>query len=87
MPQPKSPDTPPPWPIPPSLLSCANAVGRKEGEGPLADTFDLIDSNDTFGQKSWERSERAMLSKALTMALAKEPSGAPGPTGSLPGTC
>ena len=64
---------------PPSLLSCANAVGRKEGEGPLADTFDLIDSNDTFGQKSWERSERAMLSKALTMALAKEPSGAPRP--------
>ena len=34
---------------PPSLLSFANVVGKKEGEGPLAACFDYVDTDDAFG--------------------------------------
>lgn len=56
---------------PPSLLSFANVVGKKEGEGPLAACFDYIDVNDAFGESTWEKSERAMQQKALALALEK----------------
>jgi endoglucanase len=35
---------------PPCIVGHGNVVGKKEGEGPLADTFDYIDADDTFGQ-------------------------------------
>ena len=56
---------------PPSILCGANAVGCKEREGPLADCFDYMDQDDTFGEKTWEGSERAMQKKALSLALEK----------------
>ena len=56
---------------PPSFVSCANVAGCKEGAGPLADTFDYIDSDDTFGQPSWEKSESEMQKQALSLALSK----------------
>lgn len=56
---------------PPSLLSFANVVGKKEGEGPLAACFDYVDTDDAFGASTWEQSERAMQQKALTLALEK----------------
>ena len=56
---------------PPSLAAWANVVGKKEGEGPLADTFDYIDGDDTFGESTWEKSESAMQKQALTLALNK----------------
>ena len=67
-----------PWlsPIPPSFLTCANVVGQLEGQGPLGKTFDLIDSDDTFGESTWEKSESAMQKKALTLALDKLGQGA-----------
>ncbi len=37
----------------------ANAVGAKEGRGPLADTFDYVSNNDYFGQPTWEQAESA----------------------------
>ena len=43
-----------------SLLSFANVVGKKEGEGPLAACFDYVDTDDAFGASTWEQSERAM---------------------------
>ena len=39
----------------PCLLSWASVVGKKEGEGPLADTFDMVGPDDSFGEKSWEK--------------------------------
>ena len=33
---------------PPSFAGWANVAGKKEGEGPLASTFDYIDKDDTF---------------------------------------
>ena len=56
---------------PPTILCAGNVVGRMEGEGPLAACFDDIDQDDTFGEATWEQSERAMQQKALTLALQK----------------
>ena len=56
---------------PPSLAGWANVAGKKEGEGPLADTFDYIDGDDTFGEATWEKSESAMQKQALGLALNK----------------
>ena len=38
---------------PPTIAGCATVVGKKEGEGPLAASFDLIQKVDTFGEASW----------------------------------
>ena len=56
---------------PPSVLSYANAVGKKEGEGPLGPRFDYIAPEDSFGQPSWEKSEQTMQKMALAGALDK----------------
>ena len=56
---------------PPSFAGHANVVGKKEGEGPLADSFDYIAEDDTFGEATWEKSESAMQKQALTLALDK----------------
>ena len=56
---------------PPCLIGHANVVGKKEGEGPLRDSFDEIASDDTFGEATWEKSESAMQKRALALALDK----------------
>ena len=56
---------------PPVLAAWANVVGKKEGEGPLRAAFDYIDSDDTFGEATWEKSESAMQKQALGLALNK----------------
>lgn len=56
---------------PPSVAGFANAVGKKEGEGPLAAFFDDISGDDTYGEASWEKAESAMQKKVLAAALEK----------------
>lgn len=56
---------------PPSLLSFASVVGKKEGEGPLASYFDTVNEDNTFSQQSWEKAESKMQQDAVTLALAK----------------
>ena len=56
---------------PPSFVGRSNVVGKKEGEGPLASTFDYIADDDTFGESTWEKSESAMQKRALAQALNK----------------
>ena len=56
---------------PPAVVSFGNCVGKKEGEGPLGQRFDTVAPDDTFGQPTWEKAERAMLRRALTNALGK----------------
>lgn len=55
----------------PSFAGHANVVGKKEGEGPLASSFDYIGTDDTFGESTWEKSESAMQKQALALALNK----------------
>ena len=56
---------------PPSIVGHACVVGHKEGEGPLAATFDFISQDDSFGERSWEKAESAMQRLALSTALSK----------------
>ena len=55
----------------PRLLSAAAAVGKKEGNGPLGPSFDLIHEDTTLGETSWEKAESALLKSAVTTALNK----------------
>ena len=56
---------------PPSVIGSASVVGKKEGQGPLAATFDHISQDDSFGERSWEKAESAMQKLALAAALDK----------------
>ena len=56
---------------PPSVVGSASVVGKKEGEGPLAATFDHISQDDSFGERTWEKAESAMQKLALAAALNK----------------
>lgn len=55
----------------PSFVGFANVVGKKEGDGPLASTFDYIATDDSFGEASWEKAESTMQKQALALALDK----------------
>ena len=39
---------------PPYIQAGASIVGKKEGEGPLKNTFDTVEQDPMFGGKSWE---------------------------------
>ena len=56
---------------PPSILSYASAVGKKESEGPLGNCFDFCAQDTTLGQKSWEKAETALQRTAISLALQK----------------
>ena len=56
---------------PPSVAGSANVVGKREGEGPLRASFDRIEQDATFGEKSWEKAESLMQKQALSLALDK----------------
>jgi len=56
---------------PPSINGHACVVGKKEGEGPLKNSFDYIGEDSYFGEKSWEKAESAMQKMAFSMACDK----------------
>ncbi|MGI5970467.1 MAG: stage V sporulation protein AD [Oscillospiraceae bacterium] len=56
---------------PPSVIGSANVVGKKEGDGPLRDSFDYINEDSYFGEKTWEKAESRMQKDTLARALAK----------------
>lgn len=53
----------------PTIIAAASVVGAKEGEGPLKDYFDLILSDDLYGEKSWELAESKMVETAMRKAV------------------
>ncbi len=55
----------------PFLIGRGNIVGKKEGEGPLAECFDEILEDDMFGEKSWEKAECKMLENAMERAMKR----------------
>jgi stage V sporulation protein AD len=59
------------FPFPPSIISYASVVGKKEGEGPLSAYFDQISTDTKFGQPTWEKAESQMQTLALQEALKK----------------
>lgn len=55
----------------PFILNSASVVGKKEGEGPLGEYFDVIGNDDKFGCESWEEAESTLQKEAATLALGK----------------
>ena len=55
----------------PAIISFASVAGKKEAHGPLANTFDVVSEDTTFGEKSWEKAETRMQKTALQLALDK----------------
>jgi stage V sporulation protein AD len=55
----------------PIILETSSVVGVKEGEGPLKKTFDVVLTDDTVGEKTWEKSESALQKQAAMLALKK----------------
>ncbi|MBQ7370336.1 MAG: stage V sporulation protein AD, partial [Blautia sp.] len=51
--------------------STASIVGKKEGEGPLKDSFDMICEDSLFGAEDWEAAESSMQKEAATLAIGK----------------
>lgn len=54
-----------------AIVAASSVVGKHEYEGPLGDCFDLHDSTDKFGMKTWELAESEMQRLAFNTALAK----------------
>lgn len=55
----------------PRVLSAYAVVGTKEGQGPLGQWFDTVLEENTYGEKTWEKSESKMLKTAMMEALHK----------------
>lgn len=53
------------------ILNSASIVGKKEGEGPLGDLFDMVGQDDLFGCNTWEEAESGLQKDAVYMALGK----------------
>ena len=56
---------------PPVIAAQAAVGGKKEGEGPLAATFDELSSDNRFGQSSWEAAEKYLQLRAARLCLQK----------------
>jgi len=56
---------------PVAIIAAASVVGPKEGEGPLADFFDKVETDPLAGTDSWEKAESQFLKDGLELAVAK----------------
>ena len=59
------------YPSLPTVISTAVSVGKTEGEGPLAEYFDIVNENDGVGSSTWERAEAALVKQAAGLAIQK----------------
>lgn len=55
----------------PCIVGRGTVVGEKEGKGPLAKDFDVVLTDDMYGQKSWEKAESKMLKEAMHKAVSR----------------
>lgn len=55
----------------PFIISSANIVGKKEGEGPLGECFDMVCEDDKFGEDTWEEAESTLQKEAVALTLGK----------------
>ena len=57
--------------LPVYIESCACITGKKEGEGPLGDSFDQVCTDPLFGMQTWESAESTMQKQTAELALEK----------------
>ena len=55
----------------PVIRAWASVAGKKESEGPLAHSFDIINPDTLFGEKTWEQAEKKMQELALEKLAQK----------------
>jgi stage V sporulation protein AD len=55
----------------PVITTWASIAGKKEGEGPLHDLFDLISEDTYFGEATWEQGEKKLQQLALQTLISK----------------
>ncbi|HZK17741.1 MAG TPA: stage V sporulation protein AD, partial [Clostridia bacterium] len=55
----------------PVIVSSVAIAGKKEGEGPLAETFHKVVDDPYYNEKSWEKAEQYMLEEAMQNAIVK----------------
>ena len=55
----------------PSIAETASTVGKKEGEGPLADQFDTVLEDDYYGEDTWEKAESKLQKKTAQRLMEK----------------
>lgn len=55
----------------PEVTGFGTVVGEKEGKGPMKKWFDISLEEDTFGEKTWEKSESKMLKQSILLAMLK----------------
>lgn len=53
------------------IITTASTVGPKEGEGPLAEFFDIILPDSLCGEDSWEKAESKIVKDTFGKALSK----------------
>ena len=56
---------------PPYIFSSASVAGKKEGEGPIGECFDVVGKDDLFGENTWEEAESALQKQACQLAMKK----------------
>ncbi len=56
---------------PPYIISWASVAGNKEGEGPLKEQFDKIETDDYAGEDTWEAAESALIKEAIGLTIQK----------------
>jgi len=54
-----------------SIISAASTVGKKEGDGPLGEYFDVILEDSVDGEGSWEKAESKIVKDNLSLAVKK----------------
>ncbi len=55
----------------PSVLGWAAIGSKKESEGPLAQYFDMLVPDSTFGEKTWEKAESRLQKDTVNKCIAK----------------
>ena len=56
---------------PPTIAAWASTAGKKESEGPLSKTFDVVQTDSYFGQQTWEQAEKEMQQITLNTLVKK----------------
>lgn len=59
------------FPSPVYIWSAAAIAGKKEGEGPLGNAFDMICEDPMFGEKTWEAAEGNLQKETAVLAIGK----------------
>lgn len=54
---------------PPEITAYGTIAGKKESEGPFGHRFDRVLTDESLGEKSFERAERKILVEAVRLAL------------------